>query len=160
MFSWASLGPVVAVEQTLNAPEYLNVIADQFHPHTASVFSTGNGMFQWDNAPCQKTWIVLDWFQEYDTELQLVVWSSNSPDLNPMEHIWMSWNGSSEFKYHQVAKFRIWMTVALTSCTICLWPSTKDIYCPWQGRLQGCFRSMWSNSLLTDDNNVLVLQCK
>ncbi|GFS63631.1 transposable element Tc1 transposase [Trichonephila clavipes] len=40
-FSWAFLGPVVVLEQTMNATEYLNIIADQLHPL---------GMFQQDNA--------------------------------------------------------------------------------------------------------------
>ena len=44
-FSWASLGPVVVVEQTFNATEYLNIIANQLHPYMASVFPTENGMF-------------------------------------------------------------------------------------------------------------------
>ena len=32
-FSGASLGPVIVVKQTLNATEYLNIIADQLHSY-------------------------------------------------------------------------------------------------------------------------------
>ncbi|GFS71116.1 transposase domain containing protein [Trichonephila clavipes] len=42
-FSWAFLGPVVMVEQTMKATGYLNIIADQL---------------QQDYAPCHKTKIV------------------------------------------------------------------------------------------------------
>ncbi|GBM32651.1 hypothetical protein AVEN_89646-1 [Araneus ventricosus] len=45
-FSWAALGPVVVVEQTMKAANYLNTIADQLHPYMAFVFPTGNGIFQ------------------------------------------------------------------------------------------------------------------
>ncbi|GFV48486.1 transposable element Tc1 transposase [Trichonephila clavipes] len=57
-FSWAFLGPVVVVEQTMNATGYLNIIADQLHPYMTSVSPAGNGMFQQDNAPCHKAKIV------------------------------------------------------------------------------------------------------
>ncbi|GFU51197.1 transposable element Tc1 transposase [Trichonephila clavipes] len=57
-FSWAFLGHVVVVEQTMNATGYLNIIADQLHPYMTSVSRAGNGMFQQDNAPCHKAKIV------------------------------------------------------------------------------------------------------
>ncbi|GBM98318.1 Transposable element Tc1 transposase [Araneus ventricosus] len=61
-FSWAALGPVVVVEQTMKAANYLNITADQLHLYIAFVFPTGNGIFQQDNAPCHKARIVLEWF--------------------------------------------------------------------------------------------------
>ncbi|GFX63325.1 transposase domain containing protein [Trichonephila clavipes] len=54
----------------------------------AYVFPAGNGMFQLDNAPCQKSKIALEWFQVHDAELQLMSWPPNSSDINPMEYIW------------------------------------------------------------------------
>ncbi|GBN95373.1 hypothetical protein AVEN_144823-1 [Araneus ventricosus] len=87
-FSWAALGPVVVVEQTMKAANYLNIIADQLHPYTAFVSPTGNGIFQQDNAPCHKARIVLEWFEEHTDEFHLISWPLNSPDRNPMGHIW------------------------------------------------------------------------
>ncbi|GBM64829.1 hypothetical protein AVEN_197962-1 [Araneus ventricosus] len=37
-FSWAALGLVVVVEQTMKAVNYLNTIADELHPYMAFVF--------------------------------------------------------------------------------------------------------------------------
>ncbi|GFT08011.1 transposable element Tcb1 transposase [Trichonephila clavipes] len=71
-FSWAFLGPVVVVEQTMNSTGYLKVIANQLHPYMASVSPAVNGMFQQDNAQCHKAKIVLEWFQEHDVEFQLM----------------------------------------------------------------------------------------
>ncbi|GBN47885.1 hypothetical protein AVEN_39367-1 [Araneus ventricosus] len=87
-FSWAALGPVVVVEQTMKAANYLNIIADQLHPYMAVVFPTGNEIFQQDNASCHKARIVLEWFEEHTDEFHLMSWPPNSPDLNPMENIW------------------------------------------------------------------------
>ncbi|GBM06688.1 hypothetical protein AVEN_227037-1 [Araneus ventricosus] len=62
--SWAALGAIVVVEQTMKSANYLNIIADQLHPYMAfvfPVFPTGNGIFQQDNAPCHKSDMELCW---------------------------------------------------------------------------------------------------
>ena len=77
----ASLGPIFTLEQTLNAAKYLNAVIDNLHPYIESIFETRCVMFQQDNAPCHKFRIVLEWFQEYDTEFQFISWPPKSPDF-------------------------------------------------------------------------------
>ena len=36
MFSWHTLGPLIPIEQRLNAIAYLNIVADQVHPFMAT----------------------------------------------------------------------------------------------------------------------------
>ncbi|GBM37857.1 hypothetical protein AVEN_193376-1 [Araneus ventricosus] len=49
--SYTALGPVVVVEQTMKAANYLNIIADQLHPYMVFVFPTGNGIFHQETTP-------------------------------------------------------------------------------------------------------------
>ncbi len=41
MFSWDTLGPIIPTAQSLTAVRYLNIVADQVHPFTATVFLAG-----------------------------------------------------------------------------------------------------------------------
>jgi hypothetical protein len=45
VFSWHTLGPLIKVEQCLNATTYLNIIANQVHPFMAAVKPYANVFF-------------------------------------------------------------------------------------------------------------------
>ncbi|KAJ4440979.1 hypothetical protein ANN_10828 [Periplaneta americana] len=88
-FTLASMNPVVIVQGTMKATVYRTLVAEHVHPFMTAMFPKGSGIFQQDNGPCHKARSVMEWFEEHSGELQLMCWAPNSPDLNPIEHIWV-----------------------------------------------------------------------
>uniref|UniRef100_A0A8C4N7D9 Tc1-like transposase DDE domain-containing protein n=1 Tax=Eptatretus burgeri TaxID=7764 RepID=A0A8C4N7D9_EPTBU len=88
MFYWETLRPAIHVDVNLTHVTYRDIVANQVHPFMAMVFPDGSGLFQQDNTPCHTAHNVQEWFEEHDEVFTVLPWPPNSPDPNPIEHLW------------------------------------------------------------------------
>lgn len=81
---WETLGPAIHVDVTLTHSFY-QCIVDHAH---AFAFPGGCGVFQWDNACCNKKNMVPECFEEEKYAFQVLTCPPYSTDFSPNRHLW------------------------------------------------------------------------
>src|SRR3979490_1208343 len=84
---WNGVGKLAKIEGRMDAKQYVEILDDHLLPSIEeSGIAEGDCIFQQDNDPKHTSRKAINWMEEND--ITLLDWEPQSPDLNPIVHLW------------------------------------------------------------------------
>ncbi len=99
--SSAGVGPLCFLKSTVNAAIYQEILEHFMLPSADKLYGDADFIFQQDLAPAHTAKGTKSWFNDHG--VTVLDWPANSPDLNPIENLWVL---SREDERHQTQQCR------------------------------------------------------
>ena len=102
--SWEGVGRLAEVEGRMDAQQYVDILKDNLLPTMEeSNIPLEDLIFQQDNDPKHTSKKAQKWMEDH--YITLLDWPAQSPDLNPIEHLWQHLKSNFASMKHQLREY-------------------------------------------------------